>query len=146
LKVEKSLSLALAAATGVSAGSAHAVPSLLMPKEVRGRRLSDVTEAVRKADEPVAGHACFVVEGKIPPPPPEVVKKLNLPRPYSTVPETVWIDQTTYLVRKIERTLPIGKGDAVEVTTYEPALNPAVPESALAFNPPAGSRGSTTTG
>lgn len=146
VKVEKSLSMALAAATGVSAGSAHDVPSLLMPKEVLGRRLRDLPEAVRKADEPVAGHACFVVEGKIPPPPPEVVKKLNLPRLYSTVPETVWIDQTTYLVRKIERTLPIGKGDAVEVTTYEPALNPAVPESALAFNPPAGSRGSTTTG
>ncbi len=138
VKVEKSLSMALAAATGVSAGSAHAVPSLLMPTEVRGRRLSDLTEAVRKADEPVEGHACFVVEGKIPPPPPEVVKRLNLPRPYPAVPETVWIDQTTYLVRKIERTLPAGRSDAVEMTTYESALNPTVPESALAFDPPAG--------
>ncbi|OYW01307.1 MAG: hypothetical protein B7X11_04125 [Acidobacteria bacterium 37-65-4] len=137
VKKEDSLNMALAAATGVSAGSAHTVPSLLMPKEVEGRRLSDLTDAVHKADEPVEGHACFVVEGKIPPPPPKVAEKRKLPRPYPILSWTVWIDEATYVVRKVEMTLPTSRGDAVEVTTYEPALNAAVPDSALVFNPPA---------
>jgi hypothetical protein len=78
-----------------------------------------------------------VVEGKIPPPPSKVAEKLKLPRPYPILSRTVWIDEATYVVRKVEMTLPISRGDAVEVTTYEPALDAAVPDSALVFNPPA---------
>src|SRR5262245_26962508 len=50
--VEKpeSLGLALAGASGVSGSSAHTVPALLLPKEVSGRRLTDLTEAKRLKD------------------------------------------------------------------------------------------------
>lgn len=46
-------------ATGVSGGSAHTVPALLMPDEVGGRSLAELADsAERLADETVEGAVC----------------------------------------------------------------------------------------
>ncbi|MFM8175195.1 MAG: hypothetical protein ACKN81_16750, partial [Pirellulaceae bacterium] len=59
-----SLELALGAATGVSGGSAHKVPSMLLPKEVGGWRLTNITEAERIDDAKLEKVDCFRIEGK----------------------------------------------------------------------------------
>jgi hypothetical protein len=47
---------------------------------------------------------------------------------------TVWIDQRTFLLRRIDRTMSLGKGSRVDsVTTYEPELDGDIPADALAF-------------
>ena len=115
-----SLSSALSGATGVSGGSAHAIPSLLLPGEVEGRRLTDMTEVRRIADAEVGGVGCFCVEGK-----------------YANLPRTVCIDRTTLLVRRIEFQTTFPKFRAQETTTYEPVIDEPVAREVLEFDPPA---------
>jgi hypothetical protein len=85
VKKPDSLAVALAEATGVSGGSAHTVPALLLPKEIPGWRLTDMTEAKRIGDDKYGKSDCFRVEGKT-----------------AEYPVTLWIDKETFLVRKID--------------------------------------------
>ncbi len=115
-----SLSSALSGATGVSGGSAHAIPALLLPGEVEGRRLTDMTEVRRIADAEVGGVGCFCVEGK-----------------YANLPRTVCIDRTMFLVRRIEFQTTFPRFRTQETTTYEPLINEPVAQEVLEFDPPA---------
>lgn len=119
--VEKkaSLGLALAGATGVSGSSAHTVPALLMPKEVGGRRLTDITEAKRIEDAKLDEAECFRVEGKL----------VNSPM-------TIWIDKKTFLVRRIDSTSKFDDFSTETTTTYDPIIDEEVPDEALEFDPP----------
>jgi outer membrane lipoprotein-sorting protein len=121
----KSLNEALAAATGVSRGSAHTVPALLLPLEVTGVRLSDLKDAQRKEDKTLGAQECFVITGKY------VGKGQELP-------QTVWVDKKTFLLRRAERSFDLKDGRAEQVATYEPLANGDIPESALVFDPPSG--------
>ncbi len=115
-----SLNSALAEATGVSGGSAHAIPALLLPGEIGGRRLTDMTEVRRIADADVGGAGCFCVEGK-----------------YANLPRTVCMDRKTFLVRKIDFETVFPKFRAQETTTFEPVVDDPVGQESLEFNPPA---------
>jgi outer membrane lipoprotein-sorting protein len=117
---KESLGSALGAATGVSGGSAHAIPALLLPREVEGRRLTDMTDAKRLADAKVGSADCFRVEGK-----------------YANSPRVVWVDQKTFLVRRIdfEDTLPTFRTQ--QTTTYEAVIDEQVAPDLLRFDPPA---------
>jgi len=119
--VEKpvSLGLALAGATGVSGGSAQTVPALLLPKEVGGRRLTDLTGAKRLEDAKLDKVDCIRIEGK-----------------YADKPTTLWIDSKTFLVRRIDAQ-NIFKDFRTEVTTtYDPAIDEEIPDQKLVFDPP----------
>lgn len=119
--VEKpeSLGLALAGATGVSGGSAHKVPALLLPKEVGGRRLTDITEAKRVEDAKIDKLDCFRIEGK-----------------YADSQMTLWIDQKTFLVRRIDAQTKFDDFRAEETTTYDSAIDEDIPDKKLEFDPP----------
>jgi outer membrane lipoprotein-sorting protein len=119
--VEKpnSLGLALSAATGVSGGSARTVPALLLPKEIEGRRLTDMTEAKRVEDAKLDKVDCFRLEGK-----------------FVDLPTTIWIDTKTFLVRRIDAQMKFDTFRAVETTNYDPAVAEEISDKQLAFDPP----------
>ena len=119
--VEKpeSLNLALAGATGVSGESAHTVPALLLPKEVEGRRLTDMTEAKRIDDAKLDKVDCFRIEGK-----------------FAGSPTMLWIDQKTFLVRRIDTQQKFDNFRTEETTTYDPVIDEEIPDKKLEFDPP----------
>ena len=117
---QKSLGLALAGATGVSGGSAHTIPALLMPDEVGGRKLTDMTEIERLEDAKLGDVNCFQIQGK-----------------FGGRDEVVWIDQSSFLVRRIDSKDTLGGDLRVETTTtYEPEVNKDIPEGMLDFSAP----------
>lgn len=115
----ESLELALAAATGVSGGSAHTIPALLLPQEVGGGRLTDLKEARRAEDASLDGVECFRIEGT-----------------YGGHPVTVWIDKKSFLVRRISSTTQFDDFRTEETTTYDPSIGGEIPEEAMEFDPP----------
>ena len=118
-KVE-SLGLALAGPTGVSGGSAHTIPALLLPREVGGRRLTDITEPKRLADAKIDNVDCFVLDGQ-----------------FGDRPMTLWIDKQTFLVRRIAERDKLSLWTNVEkTTTYDPIIDDVVPDEKLAFDYP----------
>ena len=116
---EESLDLAIAGATGVSGGSAHTIPALLLPHEVSGRPLTDLTESKRIDDGNLEKVGCFRIQAN-----------------YADVPETLWIDKRSFLVRRIDAQEKFANFRTEETTTYEPVVDGEIPDKALEFNPP----------
>jgi outer membrane lipoprotein-sorting protein len=116
--VEKreTLDLALAGASGVSGGSAHTVPALLLPKEIGGRRLTDMTEVKRLEDAGLDKVDCFRIEGKL-----------------ADSPRTLWIDKKTFLLRRIDTQAEFRDFRTVRTTTYDPVIDEGFPEEMLEF-------------
>ena len=115
----QSLGLALAGATGVSGGSAHTVPAMLLLNEIGGRLLTDMIEAKRIEDARLDKVDCFHLEGK-----------------YAGSPMTLWIDQKSFLVRRIDAQKTFDKFRTEETTTYHPAIDRKIPDKKLEFDPP----------
>jgi outer membrane lipoprotein-sorting protein len=115
-----SLELALAGATGVSSSSAHTIPSLLLPKEVSGRRLTDVTDAKRGEDGKLEKVECFRIEGK-----------------YGDHPITLWIEKESFLVRQIDEQVKFDNFRTEQTTTYDPTIDKEITDKMLEFDPPA---------
>ena len=116
--LQKSLGSALAGVAGLSDGSAHTIPALLLPKEVEGRRLTDLKEAKRIEDDKIDKVECFRIQGK-----------------YADTPMTLWIDQKTFLVRRIVTLTQVNF--RLEVTTnYTPAIDVKIEEKKLEFGHP----------
>jgi hypothetical protein len=111
----QSLGEGIAGATGISGGSAHTVPILLLPDKIEGRKLTDMTELKRLPDETLDGVSCFTLQGK-----------------YANSTTTLWLDQKTYLIHRIYTGTPVRN----TTTVYLPELNPAVPDSQLELNAP----------
>jgi outer membrane lipoprotein-sorting protein len=114
-----SLNMALAAATGVSSGSAHTIPVLLMPKEIGGGRLTGMTDVKRIEDAKFDNVDCFRVEGK-----------------NANNPQTLWLDKNTFLVRRIDSQHTFPNFRTEQTTTYSPVLDSEVTEKMLVFDPP----------
>jgi outer membrane lipoprotein-sorting protein len=116
---ESTLDGALSAAKGVSSNSSYAVPSLLLGP-IRGWGLvTDLANAARKADGDLDGSRCFVIQGGT-----------------EDEPKTLWIDQQTFLLRRIDEQNTFDDFRTEETTTYEPVLDEEIPESLLVFDPP----------
>lgn len=115
--VEKPASLdeALAGATGVSSGSAHTVPALLLPVQVGGRKLTTLTNLTRLPDEAWDNTPCFKLEGK-----------------YANTPMTLWLEKATYLVVRIYQDTDLAK----TTTVYRPQVNIEIPAKELEFDAP----------
>ena len=123
IKTNDSLALALARATGVSSSSAHTIPVLLLPDETMGRRLTDLLEPRRGADEAVAGEDCYQIIG-------------YFDAQDRRIPLSIWISKSRRLVLKIEKTMAFPSFSTKTVTTYNPTINGVVPEESLMFNAP----------
>lgn len=113
-----SLSLALAGATGVSGSSAHTVPALLMP-EVGGRMLTDLEQPTRGDDKSFRGHKCFTIEAQ-----------------FASAPVTIWIDQSSFLIRRIDGTSEFDDFSTAESTAYDPVIDEDVAPKLLDYGAP----------
>jgi hypothetical protein len=143
----KSLGMALAGATGVSGGSAHTVPALLMPDRVGGRRLTDLVDVTSLGDETLDGVTCYRLSGQLGPYPAdpaeeerrreEVVRLTGRPPERAErSPLILWIDRGTLLVRRIEEQTRFETFRTEGVTTYEAAVGAAITDDELRFAPP----------
>lgn len=115
----KSLGLALAGATGVSSGSAHTIPALLLPKEINGSRLTALADAKRIDDGDLENVKCFRIQSK------EINSMM-----------TLWIDKESYLVRRIDERKNFDDFSTEVTTIYEPIIDGEIPDIDLAFDPP----------
>jgi hypothetical protein len=113
---------AVAGATGVSAGSSHTVPRMLMPDTISGSSLADFRDAVVTSIDSVNGHDCYRVAGAL----------------SSGRATTMWIDRETFLVRRIDEGLEtLGDGTEVdEVTAFDPRLDVPIAPADFTFTPP----------
>jgi hypothetical protein len=112
----KSIDEALAAAAGISGGSARTVPTMLLPKQSRFRNAIVFYSPERTDDEVVDGINCFKIED------------LNNYREL-----TLWIDKKEFLLRKMYVERDLGDSRAETTTTYVPILNGAVDDKVLNF-------------
>lgn len=150
-EASESLSMALAGATGVSGGSAHTVPTLLMPDQISGRRLTDPAEFTRLEDGESDGVGCYRISRWLPVDPEmkeeyrqEALKITGrLPPESESDPEIIWLDKSTFLIRRIDETTRFPDFRSVDVTTYRPVLNEPVSDELLAFAPPVTPRPTT---
>lgn len=115
---ESSLGMALAGATGVSSGSAHTIPALLMPDEVGGRLLTDVRSMEYVGERETDGVSCHCVAGT-----------------YANHPIKLWIDKEDYMIRRIESTTDFDDFTTEATTTYDPEINQDIKNSMLKFGP-----------
>jgi len=118
-KKPESLGVAIGGATGVSHGSAHIIPALLLPEEVHGRRLTDVTDAIHAEDARLGMYECFCIKGKL-----------------ANFPITIWVEKGTFLIRRIDTQKTFENVSTDETTTYDPVINGEVTDKMLEFNPP----------
>jgi len=86
-QTSKSLRLAIAGATGVSGGSAHTVPRLLMP-EIGGFSLGELQSPSIVGTEDIDGTNCYHIRGNHP-----------------LGPIDVWLGSSDYLIRKVQERL-----------------------------------------
>lgn len=116
-----SLGAALAAATGVSSGSARRIPGLLLAERIeagwdirRLRNLKRLNDArLREAD-------CILVQGE----------------KGSDEPVTLWIAKKTFLIRRIDEANKFSDFRTEETTTYEPRIDTDVAPTLLDFGIP----------
>ena len=121
VEVEDSLAMALAGATGVSGGSAHTIPALLLPDEISGRRLTDMIAPEFLADDEIDDRRCYRIQGTF----------------GDSLPSTLWIDAETFLVRRIDEENVFDDFNTRGTTTYEVAeCDIEIADDELAFNPP----------
>ena len=99
------LRLAIAALTGISSGSAHTIPALLLPEEVGGWIPTDLKAPEFAETEVISGIECLHVRGRHP----RFPDKLS----------SLYVDPSTWLVRR--RT----HDDGNQVATYTPVVNVA---------------------
>ncbi|HEX6884492.1 MAG TPA: hypothetical protein VF530_14040 [Planctomycetota bacterium] len=119
VETESTLERALGAARGVSGASSYTIAELLMDFPAGFERVTDLSDAVRQGEEDLGGIRCFVVTGGS-----------------REEPVTLWIDQSTFLLRRIDEQNVFPDFRTEETTTYDPVIDEAIPESLLAFDPP----------
>jgi outer membrane lipoprotein-sorting protein len=110
-----SLENAIAGATGVSSGSAHTVPTLLLPDQIGGRKLTAMTDLKRLPDETLDATPCFKLQGK-----------------YANAPTTIWLGKATHLILRTY----VDTGLVKCTTVYKPQVDIEIPAKELEFNPP----------
>jgi outer membrane lipoprotein-sorting protein len=107
-----SLGLGIAGATGVSGGSAHTIPTLLLPDQIGGRSMSSLTDLTRLPDEAVDDTPCFKLQGK-----------------FADEPTTLWLAKETYLIRRIVEDTKLTR----TTTVYRPEIDKEIPAEELEF-------------
>ena len=111
--------MALARPTGVSVGSAHTIPSMLLPDEVSGRRFTDIPELKRTDDVIFDTVDCFRIQSQS-----------------VGSPMTIWVDKNTFLLRRIDTKRKFDDFRTERTTIYEPVINGEISDKMLEFDPP----------
>jgi hypothetical protein len=148
VKEKESLSMALAGATGVSGGSAHTVPALLVPDQVGWVKLTHLADIASVGDQMLGGVTCYRLRGRLAIPWVDSTSKEEyrqwvfrvtgqFPERHVEGPLTLWIDRGTFLIRRIEEYTQYETYRSEEVTTYESAFSVPISEDELRFDPPA---------
>jgi outer membrane lipoprotein-sorting protein len=107
-----SLGRGIAGVTGVSSGSAHTIPTLLLPDQIGGRSMASLTDLTRLPDEAVDDTLCFKLQGK-----------------FADQPTTLWLEKETYLIRRIVEETKLTRA----TTVYRPEVDKEIPAEELAF-------------
>jgi hypothetical protein len=140
----ESLSMAIAGATGVSSGSAYEIPTLLMRDLFPPKTNWSHVEFARLDDGEIEDSLTFRIERRYRIDPAaqqimrdEATKALGWSPPeFDHLPDVFWIDQRSFLIRRIDHSFRHRFFDSDSVTTYEPLINEAVPDELLRFDPP----------
>jgi outer membrane lipoprotein-sorting protein len=120
LEKPSSFNSALMVSTSVSGGGVvHEIPALLFPTEVRGDHLTDLTGARRLGDEKIGDADCYRIEGKS-----------------GENPMKLWIDKSSFLVRRIDMETQLTYLRIEFTTTYDPVIDSEVNEEMLALDLP----------
>jgi hypothetical protein len=138
-----SLGYALAGATGISGGSAHRIPALLMPDRIEGFKLTDLVEVELLGTTDLDGDRCYQLRARMPAPSQEAIsqaREVTLRTTGREPPRTrrdpmlLWIDAESLLLRREEEHVDFEWFSSDHVTTYYPELNVPIPEAALEFD------------
>ncbi|MGI6461710.1 MAG: hypothetical protein ACOX5J_16750 [Candidatus Hydrogenedentales bacterium] len=117
----QSLDDAIGRAVGPSNGASHTIPRLLMPDRIHGRSLAELHGLTRLSDALLEDLPCYRISGS-----------LRTGALY-----TVWIDRTTFLVRRIDAEHVSPDYSTSDCTVYFPELNPELADQELLLNAPA---------
>ncbi len=131
----RSLQAALAPAAGISGGSSVRIPGLLLPAELGEGPLLIAPERIEDGDD--RGVACFRSRGESRKTP----YTLSMGARVLTVRSesvTVWLDRSTFLVRKVQETRTFDTYTSESTTTYAPEIDVEIPPAQLAFGAPDG--------
>src|ERR1035437_4357992 len=112
VQTPSSLGLGIAGATGVSSGSAHTIPTLLLPDQIGGRSMASLTDLTRLPDEAVDDTLCFKLQGK-----------------FADQPTTLWLEKETYVIRRIVEDSKLTR----TTTVYRPEVDKEIPANELEF-------------
>jgi len=145
--IEQPASLSMVGASGVSGGSSHTIPAMLMPQQIGGRRLTDLVAVASLGDEPLDGVTCYRLSGRFVPYPSDAAteerRRAEAIRVTGRPPEraehdplTLWIDRGTLLVRRIEQQVRFETFRTEQVTEYSPAIGVTILDDELRFDPP----------
>lgn len=115
-----SLGMAIAAATGVSSGSALTIPRLLMPEVIEAWSVTNLQQTNRIDDAVLDGVDCYRVQGK------DKSSRIT----------TLWISKKTYLIHRIDESHQFTDFRTETTTTYKPNVNNVIDENKLTFNAP----------
>jgi outer membrane lipoprotein-sorting protein len=128
LESNESFVRAIAGMTGVSSGSAHTIPRLLLHVGAGGRRsLAHLTDLELLEGENSGGVPCFKIQGRFP----------------GGEMRTLWIDEKNYMIRKIFESCKFADFRTETTTTYDSRFNVDVGPDDLKFGPPQDARPTT---
>ena len=116
----RTVACALAAATGVSGGSARRIPGLLLTERIEaGWDISRLKNLERLDDSKLRGADCMRVRGATSSSHSDMV--------------VLWIAKTTFLIRRIDETTQFDDFRTEDTTTYEPRIDTDIPVNLLDF-------------
>ncbi|QDT00619.1 hypothetical protein [Adhaeretor mobilis] len=111
----KSIGTAIAMLTGVSSGTSHNIPSLLMPGEIGGKRILSLAKMSPIKKKVLNNRDCYVLEGIS-----------------GTRQTTLWIDKESQLILRIDEAYTLDGEFRNKTTSYDPAINRDVPNVSFA--------------
>jgi hypothetical protein len=117
-----SISEAIAGPTGVSSGSAHTVPTLLLGVSGGGWHITSLKAPQIVGRQIVGSQNCYVVRGE---------------HPRTAQMFSLWIDESAISILRIQSQVRLDDGTEVQTTTeYHPEFGVAVTDADIAFIPP----------
>lgn len=117
IEKKEDLGLGIAGATGISRGSAHVIPALLM-EEVGGFRLPETSNVSLLGEEKFEGEDCYIVRGYHP----------------HNFPIDMWIGKRDFLLRKVKE--PNEDGTYEVDIRRDIKLNGKIPAEIFNYTPP----------
>ena len=125
-----SLAMALESATGVSSGAARRMPGLLISDPLgAGWEIKRLRDLKRLDDAKLDTVDCFRVQG-------ETGTRTQTPVTFTRGPVTLWIEKSTFLVRRIDEQGKFDTFRTEQTTTYDPVFDGEITDKMLEFDPP----------